>query len=109
MKINISLVYAPNVTEQDYIEISVPSGSTIYQALNLAGWLEKYPEISQWCEQVITSETGLATKVSNRQWHVGIYSQKKPLNYQLHNNDRIELYRPLTVDPMKRRKRKATW
>ena len=30
---------------------------------------------------------------------VGIFGKKVPLDYTLHNKDRIEIYRPLIIDP----------
>jgi putative ubiquitin-RnfH superfamily antitoxin RatB of RatAB toxin-antitoxin module len=34
---------------------------------------------------------------------VGIFSKIQPLSYVLQPHDRIEIYRPLTADPMKKR------
>ncbi len=121
--IAISLAYMPNsvavnvdgttplptAKDQAYIEMDVALGTSIYQALQLVGWLEQYPELANWCEQIKESPTSLATKPNARHWCVGIYSQKKPLDYILQANDRIEVYRPLSIDPMKRRKRQAKW
>ncbi len=107
--INISLAYALNEDKQDYQELQVANNTTIYQALQLAGWLDKYEELARWCEQIKTGEQSLATKPNARLWRVGIYSQKKPLNYILQANDRIEIYRPLRFEPMSRRKKRAKW
>jgi putative ubiquitin-RnfH superfamily antitoxin RatB of RatAB toxin-antitoxin module len=35
---------------------------------------------------------------------VGVFSKIQPMNYVLQANDRIEIYRPLTEDPMKKRR-----
>ncbi len=99
----------PLKQKPEYLELSVPIGTTIYQALVLAGWLIKYDELAKWCEQIKTSPDSLATKPNARHWCVGIYSQKKPLDYELRANDRVEVYRPLSIDPMKRRKKRAKW
>ncbi len=32
--------------------------------------------------------------------HFGIFSQSKPLETPLKNHDRVEIYRPLKIDPM---------
>lgn len=37
----------------------------------------------------------------------GIYSKKKPLDYELKNHDRIEFYSPLIADPKQQRRKKA--
>jgi len=36
-----------------------------------------------------------------------VFSQKKLLSYVLKAHDRIEIYRPLTIDPMRKRKKRA--
>ncbi len=107
--INISLAYALDDKTQDYQELQVANDSTIYQTLQIAGWLDKYEELATWCEQIKKSEQALATKPNARLWRVGVYSQKKPLNYILQANDRIEIYRPLKFEPMSRRKKRAKW
>jgi len=38
---------------------------------------------------------------------VGIFSIKKERNYQLQEGDRLELYRPLIIDPKERRRQRA--
>ncbi len=107
--INISLAYALNESKQDYQELQIANNSTIYQALQMVGWLDKYPELATWCEQINNSKQSLATKPNARLWRVGIYSQKKPLNHILQANDRIEIYHPLRFEPMSRRKKRAKW
>ena len=100
--IAISLAYAPSDTQQWYQEIEVPQGSSIFSALQLSGWLEKDAELNQWCQQ----HQHVAV-VDKRDWRVGVFSQKQPLGYILAASDRIEVYRPLTIDPMSKRKKRA--
>ncbi len=107
--ISISLAYALDDNKQDYQELQITDNSTIYQALQVSGWLAKYPDLATWCEQIKMSEQSLATRPNARLWRVGIYSQKKSLNYTLQANDRIEIYRPLKLEPMSRRKKRAKW
>ncbi len=107
--ISISLAYALDDGQQDYQELQIADNSTIYQALQTVGWLDKYEDLAIWCEQIKNSEQSLSTKPNARLWRVGIYSQKKPLNYVLQANDRIEIYRPLKFEPMSRRKKRAKW
>lgn len=99
--INISLAYA-TVTEQHYQELQVPLNTNIYQALQQSGWLDSFLELKTWCEQVLT-----ITQPSQTHWMVGVYSKKQPLCYVLQPYDRIEIYRPLTDNPMKKRKDRA--
>ena len=100
--IAISLAYAPSNTQQWYQEIEVPKGSSIFTALQLSGWLQKDTVLAQWCQQHKSVEV-----VNKRDWRVGVFSQKQPLSHILSPSDRIEIYRPLTVDPMSKRKKRA--
>lgn len=98
----ISLAYAPSATDSDYLEIEVVEGTTLLQSLQQAGWLQKYPLLKQWCD-----EHAEAKQINNKSWYVGVFSQKKLLSYVLKAHDRIEIYRPLTIDPMRKRKKRA--
>lgn len=98
----ISLAYAPAPNESVYEEIKVAPGTTLLQALQQAGWLQRFPQLQQWCEEHADDE-----KIDNKSWYVGVFSQKKLLSYPLQAHDRIEIYRPLTIDPMRKRKKRA--
>lgn len=102
-QLHISLAYAPTVDDHFYLETAVPVGTTLYQALNRVGWLDKFELLKGWCDSVAVDELPSA-----KQWHVGVFSQKQPLNYVLQNNDRIEVYRSLIANPMQRRQKRAT-
>ncbi len=100
--ITVYLAYAESATHQHYRTLSVQAGTTLYEALKLAGWLEKFLELAAWCQQVINVKMPTA-----KRWHVGIYAQKQPLDYVLQSSDRIEVYRSLSADPMSQRKSKV--
>jgi putative ubiquitin-RnfH superfamily antitoxin RatB of RatAB toxin-antitoxin module len=71
------------------IELTLPSHSTIRDALDASHFVIKHPEID--------------IQVSK----VGIFGKLKSLNTILRQGDRIEIYRPLTVDPMAARRRRS--
>lgn len=107
--IKISLAYAPSSGQQYYQELDVPMGTTIYEALQFSGWLgleasanKDFAILNSWCEQ-----THQELSPNAKEWFIGVYADKKPLNYVLSNHDRIEIYRALSADPMNRRKNKA--
>lgn len=100
--LSISLAFAPSVEVNLYVDTSIEAGTTLYQALVQVGWLDEYPDLKQWCEE---NKDNL--KIDNKSWRVGVYSQKRPLSYILQPHDRVEVYRPLTIDPMRKRKRRA--
>ena len=98
----ISLAYAPSATQSLYLEMEVAEGTTLLQALQQSGWLQQYPDLQQWCDEHAQDE-----QINNKTWAVGVFSQKKLLSYVLQAHDRIEIYRPLTIDPMRKRKKRA--
>lgn len=98
----ISLAYAPSATQSLYLEMEVAEGTTLLQALQKSGWLQQYPDLQQWCDEHAQDE-----QINNKTWAVGVFSQKKLLSYVLQAHDRIEIYRPLTIDPMRKRKKRA--
>lgn len=105
--IPITLAYAPDIQtnsknqRQLYQSMQVATGTTLWQALKLSGWLDDFAELKAWC-QIHQHEQ----KPTTKDWRVGVYSQKQPLNYQLQAHDRVEVYRALKVEPMQRRKQK---
>ena len=87
-RIKVTLCYAPSPTPILRL-LEVEDGTTIGQAIEMSGILQDAPEID------------LATMP------VGIYGKKKTLDTVLRARDRIEIYRPLIVDPKNARRRRA--
>jgi uncharacterized protein len=89
--IAVRVVYAlPD--QQHQVPLEVPDGTTAWQAVELSGLLQQFSEIDP--ETV----------------RVGIYARlldgrgnPTAEQYQLANNDRVELYRPLIIDPKEAR------
>ena len=69
--------------------VRLKQGSTVEQAITASGVLQEFSDIS--LEQI----------------KVGIYSRIKSLDTILTQNDRVEIYRPLLVDPMAARRTRA--
>lgn len=87
-ELRIEVVYAmPD--EQELINLHLPEGSTLKQALEASGLLEKYPEID------ITKNK------------FGIFAKLSKLDALLRDQDRVEIYRPLIADPKEVRKQRA--
>ena len=86
--IKIQLCYA-EAEQQFLLDLSVPAGSTILQAIDASDLIRKVPEMDV---SVL---------------RVGIYSKLKTLETVVRDGDRIELYRPLMADPMESRRRRA--
>ncbi|MDO8933693.1 MAG: RnfH family protein [Rhodocyclaceae bacterium] len=86
--IRIEIAYA-RPERQELIELKLPQGSTIQQAVEASGLLQRYPEI----------ELAKAK--------VGIYGKLAKLDTALRDKDRVEIYRPLIADPKEVRKQRA--
>ncbi len=86
--VKVEIIYA-TLEQQNLIDLTVKEQSSIESCIQLSGLLEKYPEID------------LAV------FKVGIFSQVKPLSYEVNEGDRIEIYRPLIADPKVARRNKA--
>jgi uncharacterized protein len=86
--LSIEVCYAlPN--EQVLIPVELPEGATVQQALDASGILQRCPQID------------LATQ------KVGVFGKLKPLDAVLADHDRVEIYRPLIVDPKAARQRRV--
>lgn len=86
--IAVEVVYAlPQ--RQELIRLKLPAGSTVQQAVETSGLMQKYPEID-----LAKNKLGIFGKLS------------KP-DAQLRDRDRVEIYRPLIADPKEVRKKRA--
>lgn len=86
--------------------LRLTAGSTIAQAIEVSGIFEVVgDELNDFRHWLTT--TAPDTTPNHKAWFVGVFSVKKPLNTELQDGDRVEIYRPLTADPMKQRKIKS--
>ena len=86
--IEIEVIYALS-DNQIIRQLSLPVGTTAQQAVELSGIIGIFPEID-------LSKNKL-----------GIFGKLVAAGTILHNRDRVEIYRPLIVDPKERRRRRA--
>ncbi|MGH8494135.1 MAG: RnfH family protein [Moraxellaceae bacterium] len=88
--INIEVVYAlPD--EQVLLALTLPADSTIPDAVRASGLATRFPEI-----QNEATRYGIFGKI-----------EKDPATRTLHAGDRVEIYRPLLIDPKEARKARA--
>ncbi len=71
------------------LNVKVPEGATITEAIKLSHILKKCPEIDL-----------------NR-FKVGIFGKLKSVDVKLKSGDRVEIYRSLIFDPMEARRQRA--
>lgn len=86
--IKVAVIYA-EPRRYELVEIELPTGSTLQQALESSGLVKKFPEID------------LAKA------KLGIYGKIAKADTLLRANDRIEIYRSLIADPKEIRLRRA--
>jgi len=75
--------------EQNLLVVQVPASSTIEHCIRVSGVLDLHPEIDL------------------NHMKVGLFSQIKPLDHEVIDGDRIEIYRPLIADPKEVRRKRA--
>lgn len=84
----VEVVYA-TPERQDAVEVELPDGATVRDAIVVSGLLTQFPQID------------LATTA------VGIFGERAALDDLLEVGDRVEIYRPLRADPKEARRRRA--
>ena len=87
-QIRVEVVYAlPN--KQEILALRLPAGSTVREAIDRSGMLQKYPEIDPEKNKL------------------GIFAKLTKPDAVLRDRDRVEIYRPLIADPKEVRKQRA--
>lgn len=84
----VEVAYSPAPGEMDLSVLELPAGSTVAQALQASGLLLRHPEIVG---------QGL---------QAGVWGRRQPLEAALRDRDRVEVYRPLRVDPKEARRQR---
>ena len=79
--LQLAVVYSPAPREVHEWALELPAGATVVDALRASGLGAEFPEL-QW-----NAET------------VGVWGRKAQPDDVLSDGDRIEVYRPLRVDP----------
>jgi len=82
--------------KQKILCFNVPEGTTAMEAAELSGIVKEFPNID-----LSTAKMGLFGK------HLGTKGLAKPEDYRVKHRDRIEIYRPLIIDPKEIRRRRA--
>lgn len=84
--LNVEVVYSPHAGALERVALQLPVGSTLQQAIERSGLAEKHPELAQA--------------------PAGIWGRVQPGDTPLRERDRVELYRPLLVDPKEARRQR---
>ncbi|MEO8013513.1 RnfH family protein [Polaromonas sp.] len=81
LRLNITLVYSPAPRQVREWQLELEAGATVIQALAACGIFEEFPALAE-----------------NRLL-AGIWGRRIRPDHLLADKDRIEIYRPLRVDP----------
>ena len=86
--IEIEVCY-PRPEKQSVVRLKLATGTTVQQAVEASGLLEKFPEIDL------------------KKNKFGVWNKLSKLDTALRDKDRVEIYRPLIADPKEVRKQRA--
>jgi putative ubiquitin-RnfH superfamily antitoxin RatB of RatAB toxin-antitoxin module len=84
-RVRVELAFSPAPRQVETMALLLPPGSTLADALRASGWLE-------------------AHRLALDALRCGVWGRVQPLDHVLRNDDRVELYRPLAVDPKEARR-----
>lgn len=85
--IQISVAYATS-SEQVWRDLTVPEGTTVLEAIETSGILNEFPEIDLTRNKV------------------GVYGHITEFQTPAKEGDRVEIYRPIRIDPEKLERKK---
>ena len=88
--LQITVVYSPQPRQVFEVVVSLALGSTLVDAVHASGVHARYPDLN-----VLTATAG-------------IWGRKATPSQRLNDGDRVEIYRPLTVDPKVARRERFT-
>jgi putative ubiquitin-RnfH superfamily antitoxin RatB of RatAB toxin-antitoxin module len=84
----ICVAYSPRAGEVDLCELTLPGGSCVGDALRASGLAQRYPGLN------------LADAA------LGVWGVRASADRVLRDRDRVEVYRPLLIDPKDARRRR---
>ncbi|KTD62555.1 RnfH family protein [Legionella spiritensis] len=85
--INVELIYIASDQVVTHLRMTVAEGTTVGEAIARSGLVASHPETSDL--------------------PVGVFSRTVSGDTILKNGDRMEIYRPLTIDPKQKRRDRA--
>ncbi len=87
-RLNVSVAYSPRAGEVDEVNLTLERGATVADALRASGLQARYPDAAL------------------EALPVGVWGAFCQRDDPLRDRDRVELYRPLRVDPKEARRRR---
>ena len=87
-RITVVVAYSPAPRLVDQVTLTLPNGATVLDALQQGGLIERHPEIDP------------------AQAKLGVWGKLRQPGDVLREGDRVEVYRPLLVDPKEARRQR---
>ena len=88
MALRVEVVYALPASA-DAVLVELPAGAKVLDAVRASGIVERHPDIDL------------------QSYRLGIYGRVVAADAPLASGDRVEIYRPLAMDPKEARRRRA--
>lgn len=82
----VCVAYSPRAGEVEEVALELPAGATVQDALAHSGLMQRHAEIDAAAARI------------------GVWGKLRPLEHVLRDRDRVEIYRPLLVDPKEARR-----
>jgi hypothetical protein len=83
--LHVEVVYCPSPDTADRVALTLPAGATVADALHASGLLERHA-------------------LALESLRAGVWFKVREPGCALRDRDRVEIYRPLTVDPKEARR-----
>jgi putative ubiquitin-RnfH superfamily antitoxin RatB of RatAB toxin-antitoxin module len=84
-RVRVEVVYCPAPGQCDRVSMSLAAGASVGDAVRASGLPERHA-------------------LDPSSMVIGVWGRKQPLDAALRDRDRVELYRPLQVDPKEARR-----
>lgn len=84
-ELRVEVVYCPSPGVNDFTSLRLAEGATVTDALRASGVLQRHALVAENLK-------------------LGVWSKPREATSPLRDRDRIEIYRPLTVDPKEARR-----
>jgi len=88
MSLQVEVVFSPRQGEVDHCSLSMAEGSTVAEALQRSGVLDRHPGLQ------------------SGGFVLGVWGRRCDPQQPLRDRDRVEIYRGLVVDPKEARRRR---
>jgi len=85
--VDVEVIYISADNQIEHVSLSVQENTSVGDVLQRSGIYKRLPETEHY--------------------EIGIFSKKVTLDHPVQAGDRIEIYRPLTIDPKEKRRLKA--